>query len=132
MEFEPLGKSGDFRAWCDTLYRRVRKKALLFMISDFIGEVDLRLLAKKHDLFCIIVRDRFEEDPKSLGYIRLIDTEGRGSIEGDMNSSMMLEYKKALKANDHKLYRHFRENGIRYAKIYTDEDAFIKLSKRLR
>jgi len=132
MEFEPLGKSGDFRAWCDTLYRRVRKKALLFMISDFIGEVDLRLLAKKHDLFCIIVRDRFEEDPKSLGYIRLIDTEGRGSIEGDMNSSMMMEYKKALKANDHKLYKHFRENGIRYAKIYTDEDAFIKLSKRLR
>ena len=132
LNFEPLGRSCDYKGWCDTLYKRVKKKALLFMISDFIGDIDLRLLSKKHDLFCIIVRDRFEEDPKELGYIRLIDPEGAGSFEGDINSSVMLEYKKAIKANDKKLFKQFRENGIRYAKIYTDDEVFIKLTKRLR
>ncbi len=132
LAFEPLGKSADYRGWCDTLYKRVKKKALMFMISDFIGDIDLRLLSKKHDLFCIIVRDRFEEDPKGLGYIRLVDPEGGGSMEGDIGDSVMLEYKKALKANDKKLFKQFRENGIRYAKVYTDDDPFIKLTKRLR
>ena len=130
--FDPLGLKGDFAGWCDTIYKRVAKRSLLFLISDFIGDIDLKLLSKKHDLFCIIVRDRFEEKPENLGYLKLVDMEGEGSMEGDMGESLMKEYRKAIKANDKKLYEQFRENAIRYAKIYTDEDPFINLSKRMR
>ena len=132
LAFDPLGKEADFRGWSDTLFRRVKKKSLMFLISDFVGEVDLRLLSRKHDLFVIIVRDRFEENPSALGYLRLVDPESGESFEGDVNASTMQEYKKAMRANDHRLYRHLRKNGIRYVKLMTDEEPFAKLIKRMR
>ncbi len=131
VEFDTLGKKSDFKAWSDMLYKYVKKKSLMFLISDFVGEIDLRVLSKKHDLFVIIVRDRFEDKPEGLGYIRLIDPETGEGFEGDINSSVMADYKKALRANDHKLFRHLRQNGIRYAKLYTDEEPFAKLAKKL-
>jgi uncharacterized protein (DUF58 family) len=132
LAFDPLGKKGDFRGWTDTLFQRVDRKSLMFLVSDFVGEIDLRLLSKKHDLFVIIVRDRFEEHPKSLGHLRLVDSESGRGFEGDINAAALSKYTAALKENDHKLYRQLRKNGIRYAKLYTDEDPFVKLTKRMR
>jgi uncharacterized protein (DUF58 family) len=132
LSFDPLGKKSDFAGWTSTTFQRVRKKSLLFLISDFVGTVDLRLLAKKHDLFVIIVRDRFEENPKELGYLRLVDTEGAGSYEGEIGQSTLKHYRTALKANDHALFQQFRQNGIRYAKLYTDEDPAVELLRRMR
>lgn len=130
--FESIGKEGDFKGFVDTLFSRVKRRSLLFIISDFIGDIDLGLISKKHDVFAVIVRDRFEEDPGELGYLRLIDMESRKSFEGNVESSMLSQYKKALRANDEKLYTQFRKNGIRSAKIYTDEDPYLKLMKRMR
>jgi len=132
LDFQPLGLHSDFRGWADTTFRRFRKKSLLFLISDFVGDVDLRLLSKKHDVFAIIVRDRFEEEPQDLGYLRLVDTEGRGSYEGEIGRQTLTHYRAALKANDQALYRQFRHNGIRYAKLFTDEDPAMRLLKRMR
>jgi len=132
MAFNPLGREGDFRGWTDTIYNRVKKKSLLFLISDFVGDIDLRLLAKKHDLFVVMVRDRFEENPSELGYLRLVDTENGKSYEGDINSATIRSYQKALKENDQKLYKQFKEQGIRHVKLFTDEDPLIKIMKRMR
>jgi len=130
--FNPLGKQGNFSDWTDTIYRRIKKKSLLFLISDFVGDIDLRLLAKKHDLFVIIVRDRFEENPSELGYLRLVDTENGTSYEGDINAATIHAYQKALRENDQKLYKQFKEHGIRHVKLFTDEDPLIKIMKRMR
>jgi len=132
LAFDPLGKKSDFDGWTTTTFQRIRKKSLLFLISDFVGTVDLRLLAKKHDLFVIIVRDRFEENPEELGYLRLVDTEGGGSYEGEIGQPTLPHYRATLKANDHALFRQFRQHGIRYAKLYTDEDPAAQLLRRMR
>jgi len=132
LAFDPLGKKSDFDGWTTTTFQRIRKKSLLFLISDFVGTVDLRLLAKKHDLFVIIVRDRFEENPEELGYLRLVDTEGGGSYEGEIGQPTLKHYRATLKANDHALFRQFRQHGIRYAKLYTDEDPAAQLLRRMR
>ncbi len=132
LSFNPLGKMADYKGWVQTLYRRARKKSLLFLISDFVGDIDLSLLGKKHDLFVIIVRDRFEEDPKPLGYLRLVDPEGGGSFEGEIGNSTIKSYKEALLKNDRKLYKHFKEQGIRFVKLFTDEEPYVKLLKRMR
>ncbi len=132
MDFDSIGKEGDYKGFVDTLFRRVKKRSLLFVVSDFIGDIDLKILSRKHDLFAVIVRDRFEENPGELGYLRLIDMESRKSFEGNIDSSTLKQYKKALYENDDKLYKQFRKNGIRFAKIYTDEDPYLKLFKRMR
>jgi uncharacterized protein (DUF58 family) len=130
--FNPLGKEADFQALVETLNRRLKKKALLFIVSDFVGDIDLKLLSKKHDVFAVIVRDRFEENPSELGYLRLIDMETKQSFEGDIDSGTLKSYKEALYKNDEKLYRQFKKQGIRFTKIYTDEDAAVKLMKSMR
>jgi len=132
MDFSSIGKEGDFQGFVDALFKRVKKRSLLFIVSDFIGDIDLKLLSKKHDVFAIIVRDRFEENPDELGYLRLIDMESKKSFEGNIDGGTIKHYKQALYENDDTLYKQFRKNGIRFAKIYTDEDPYLKLFKRMR
>jgi uncharacterized protein (DUF58 family) len=132
VNFSPIGKESDFRALVETLHNRLKKKTLLFILSDFIGDIDLKLLSKKHDVFAVMVRDRFEEDPTELGYLRLIDMESKKSFEGNIDSGTLKKYKKALHDNDEKLYRQFKKHGIRFTKIYTHEEPYVKLMKSMR
>jgi len=132
MTFDPIGKEADYKALVETLVNRLKKKALLFIVSDFVGEIDLKLLSKKHDVFAVIVRDRFEENPSELGYLRLIDMESRQSFEGDVNSGTLKNYKKALHDNDEKLYKQFKKQGVRFTKVYTHEEPTLKLMKKMR
>lgn len=130
--FDPLGKEGDFNALIETLHNRLKKKSLLFIVSDFVGDIDLKVLSKKHDVFAVMVRDRFEENPSELGYLRLIDMETKQSFEGDVDSGTLKNYKKALHDNDEKLYKQFKKQGVRFTKIYTHEEPALKLMKRMR
>jgi len=130
--FDMLGKESDYQAFVDTLYKRIKRKSLLFIISDCVGSLDLALLSKKHDVLVLIVRDKFEENPAELGYIRLMDMEQSQSFEGTLGKTQVKNYIQALKENDEKLYAHFKKNAVRYAKFYTDEEPYLKLSKLLR
>jgi len=130
--FDPLGKEGDFNALIETLHNRLKKKSLLFIVSDFVGDIDLKVLSKKHDVFAVMVRDRFEENPSELGYLRLIDMETKQSFEGDVDSGTLKNYKKALHDNDEKLYKQFKKQGVRFTKIYTHEEPALKLMKKMR
>jgi len=132
VNFEPLGKEGNFKALVETLNNRLKKRALLFIVSDFVGDIDLKLLSKKHDVFAVIVRDRFEENPSELGYLQLIDMESKKSFEGSIDSATLKSYKRALHDNDEKLYKQFKKQGIRFTKVYTHEEPALKLMKRMR
>ncbi|CAA6825288.1 MAG: Unknown protein [uncultured Sulfurovum sp.] len=131
QNFDMLEKNSDYKAFTDTLYKRIKRKSLLFIISDFVGDVDLALLAKKHDVVALIVRDRFEENPQALGHMRLMDMEKKSSFEGMVGSTELKGYEKALRENDEKLYAHFKKSAVRYTKIYTDEEPYLKLAKLL-
>ncbi len=130
--FEPLGKEANYAKLIETLHHRLTKKSLLFILSDFIGEIDLRLLSVKHDIFAVIVRDRFEENPTALGHIKLVDMQSSMSIEADINTNTLQAYKKAIHDNDEKLYIGFKKQGIRFIKVYTHEDSTLKLMKAMR
>jgi uncharacterized protein (DUF58 family) len=127
--FEVLNRKSNYQEFADTLFKRIKRKSLLFVISDFVGDINFGLLSKKHDVVALIVRDRFEENPQELGYLRVLDMENKSSFEGNIGKKELNGYKKALEENDKKLYEHFKKNGIRYTKIYTDEEPFVKLAR---
>ena len=129
--FKMLGKESNYQALTDTLYKRLKRKSLLFIIADFVGDINLSLLAKKHDVVAIIVRDKFEEKPQELGFMRLMDMESGASFEGVVGESELKDYEKALLQNDANLFKHFKKNGVRYVKVYTDEEPYLKLAKLL-
>ncbi|CAA6817042.1 MAG: Unknown protein [uncultured Sulfurovum sp.] len=131
QNFDMLEKSSNYKEFTDTLYKRIKRKSLLFIISDFVGDIDLALLSKKHDVVALIVRDKFEENPQALGHMRLMDMEKKSSFEGMVGSSELKGYEKALRLNDEKLYAHFKKSAVRYTKVYTDEEPYLKLAKLL-
>jgi ATP-dependent helicase YprA (DUF1998 family) len=45
---------------------------------------------------------------------------------------VLQNYKKALHDNDEKLYKQFKKQGIRFAKIYTHQEPALKLMKKMR
>jgi uncharacterized protein (DUF58 family) len=124
-----LGKSIKYRELSKTLYRQVKQKSLIFLIGDFLSTdgVELSLLGKKHELICIVVRDRFEEKPVALGKINIIDpqTQKKSFVSLDKNTSLLIE--KKVKKHDEKLFGEFRKAGIKFIKIYTDEEALTKI-----
>ena len=129
LEFDPLGKRVDFKAVADELYKRVRRKSLIIVIGDFFEVPDFKVLARKHEVIAVIVRDRLEEEPPAFGFASLVDPETNEVLEGDFNSHTIKEYKKRVIANDRKLYETFKKHQIRFTKIYTDMNESVMLRR---
>ncbi len=129
LEFDPLGKGVDFQKIAHELYKKVRKKSLIIVIGDFFAIPDFKVLAKKHEVVALIVRDRLEEEPPPMGFASLVDPETAEVLEGDFNSHTVEVYKKKIIAHDRKLYETLKKDQIRFSKIYTDMNPSVMLRR---
>jgi len=129
VEFEPLNHKADYKAMADTLFKRLRRKSLIIIVGDFFEVPDLKLLAKKHEVIAIIVRDRLEEHPPEMGFRSLVDPESGSVLEGDFNAQTVKDYAKKVLLHDRELYATLRKHQIRFGKIYTDENVSVGLRR---
>ena len=127
FETSLLGESLDYQASIQNLFKRVQKPSLIFVIGDFLEEVDLSLLAQKHEVIAIIIRDTEEESPKKLGEVTLSSPKNGGTIETYFGKRSIEKYISKLKENDEKHIAHFSRYDIRSVKIFTDEEVVSKL-----
>lgn len=109
------------------LASKIKARSLVILVGDFLGVIDLSVLSRRHEIFVIIVRDRFEESPYELGDVSISDPESRESVELYFGKHAKEGYHKRYQENDAKLFAHLKSLGIRYVKICTDEDAWMKL-----
>jgi uncharacterized protein (DUF58 family) len=129
---DPLGKQVDYAALVAYINSRIRRRSLIFLIGDFYGDgIDLSLLAR-HEVYAIIVRDRFEEDPALSGEITLLDAQTMGSSALELSPALAARYRAALEARDKALVEHLASHRITAAKLYTDEEPYVKLSALFR
>jgi len=117
----------DIRTSISDLFRRIHKPSLVFVIGDFLEEVDLSLLAQKHEVIAIIIRDREEESPRTLGEVTLSNPKDNSKMETYFGKRSLEKYLARLKEHDEKLIEHFSQNDIRYVKIFTDDEIVGKL-----
>jgi len=129
LKFDPLGKDSNFKELTSTVMKHVKRKSLLVIVGDFFEIPELKILAKKHELLCIIVRDKMEENPPSFGFASLMDVQTNSTLEGDFNAQTVKAYAKKVHDHDHELYSYLRKEQIRFIKTYTDEDPYIKLRR---
>ena len=132
--YDVIGKNIDYEKVLKELFKTIHHKSLIFLIGDFfdIKKLDLKLLAKKHEIIAFIIRDKFEEKPVELGNVSFIDPSNNNYFESVLNKSSISEYEKKVKENDHKLYKHFQDCGIKFTKIYTNEEPIKKVIEVLR
>ena len=78
LEFEPQSKATDIGNAFAFLSGVLKKKAIVFVLSDFMDdgyEKTLRIAAKKHYLTGIRVYDKLEEELPNLGIVPMVDSE---------------------------------------------------------
>ncbi|MEA1918749.1 MAG: DUF58 domain-containing protein [Campylobacterota bacterium] len=129
LEFDAINKKAEYTMMADTLYKRLKRKSLLIIIGDFFEIPDFSLLAKKHEVIAIIVRDKLEEHPPVMGFSSLSDPESGQMLEGDFNRSSVNAYATKVAEHDHKLFERFRKDQVRFTKIYTEDVASVKLRR---
>jgi uncharacterized protein (DUF58 family) len=129
LEFDAIGSKVDFKFITDTLYKRLKRKSLILVVGDFFEIPDFKLLAKKHEVIAVIVRDLLEEKPPKMGFASLVDPESGAVLEGDFNSSSVQSYTEKVVLHDRKLYETFRKHHIRFTKVYTTSTAAVELRR---
>ena len=129
LNAELLHRRADYQAMASILYKRLKRRSLIVVVGDFFEIPEMRLLAKKHEVVAIVVRDRFEESPTPMGFTALIDPESGAVLEGDFNSRSVKRYHERVREHDAVLFERFRKDGIRATKLYTDASASVTLRR---
>jgi hypothetical protein len=129
LKFDALGQKCDFKVLSDSLYTRLKRKSLIIIVGDFFEIPDFKLLAKKHEVVCVVVRDHLEEKPPKMGFASLVDPESGNTLEGDFNTYSVDSYAKKVQVHDRILYETFRKHQIRFSKVYTDTSASVALRR---
>lgn len=129
LDFNALHQKVDFKFIADALFARLKRKSLLLIVGDYFEIPDFRLLAKKHEVVSIIVRDRFEENPPQMGFASLVDPQSGAALEGDFNEASIKAYAKKVLLHDRSLFEKLKKDGVRFAKIYTDDILSVALRR---
>jgi len=89
LRFDPVGAGTNLGEALQFVGRVQRRKAVVFLISDFLDsgyERPLHVAARRHDLIPLTVVDPAEEHLPDLGLLFLEDAEGRGVMAVDSGS----------------------------------------------
>jgi uncharacterized protein (DUF58 family) len=111
----------------------VKRRSLIFLISDFVDEGyehHLKALARKHDLIVIHLKDKLETDLPKLGIVPIKDKE-TGKTQWVNTSSAAFKKNFQEKNQDHssELRDICNRNQADYLLIDTQEDFLPKLIK---
>ncbi len=83
LEFSPKSKQTDIAAAFKFLSNVMKKKAIVFMLSDFMDddyEKTLKIVGGKHDITGIRIYDKHDEEIPNLGMVPMLDAE-TGNIQ---------------------------------------------------
>lgn len=78
LSFTPEGKNTNIKAALEYMNHAVKKKSIVFLISDFMDEgyeKILRVVGKKHDLIGIVINDQREKSIPKMGLVKFTDAE---------------------------------------------------------
>lgn len=116
LSFEPQGKRTDISKALDFLNKIAKRRAIVFLISDFIDkgyEKSMAITAQKHDLIPIRIADRKYETLPKGAIFNMIDSETGEEI-------VIENFDKDIALNE--------DIPKNILNIYTDEDYIVTLS----
>jgi len=126
-KLDPIGKNINFKNLSDYILANIKQKSIIFLIGDFLELPDLKLLNAKHEIYTIILRDRFEEDLHLFGEFNLINTNTLEDAQILLDKNACDKYNALLKEHDIKFISHLKKLKIKHTKIYTDDKVLAKL-----
>lgn len=111
----------------------IHKKSVIILISDFIDEgyeQSLRLLANRHDLVVLHLKDDRETELPNLGIVPVYDKESQKTVWVNTSSrDFRKKLEKTYSVNKGELKQFCRKNQINYLEINTKDNYVPQLIK---
>jgi uncharacterized protein (DUF58 family) len=121
---------------CDFLVRSLRRKSLVFLVSDFFSDPldkPLGKLARKHETVALRVTDPLEVKLPKGGKVVMIDSEtGIETNVNTNNENLRMAYQKLMSRQHEGVASIFHKHGIDSAELATHGDTLAELHKLLK
>ena len=123
---EPEGRGTDIVGALHSLNRLQKRKAVVFLLSDFLQDGLRRALSvtnQRHDLIAVTITDPREIELPPVGLLEVQDAEtGERVIVDTSNSGVRRRYEAIMKGRRQELTRLFRQLQIDHIPLRTDRD----------
>ena len=131
IEFESKSKKTDLSQALKYLSSVLKKKAIVFLISDFMVkdyEHTLKIASKRHDVTGIRVFDQREESIPNIGIVNMLDAETGETLLVDTTSNKVrMDYEKYYRENVNYFKDIFSKCGAGTISSRVDESYVTKL-----
>ena len=126
LNFKPRRTRTDIAQALDYLGRITHRKAVAFLVSDFLAEGyerPLGIVARRHDLIAISITDPRERELPQVGLIELEDAETGETVVVDSGSSLVRrQYEAIARERAERLGESFRSSGVDHIPVLTGRD----------
>ncbi|MFI6481006.1 DUF58 domain-containing protein [Nonomuraea sp. NPDC050663] len=134
------GPTTDLAAMLDAAGRLARRRSLVLVLSDFIGEGEweraLLRLSRRHEVVALRIADSADDALPAAGLIVVEDTETGEQLVVDSGDELFrVRFREAVDARDHRLEYGMRQAGVPLHRIDTGRDlaeALVELVTRTR
>jgi len=124
----------------ENAHRRIRRRSLVVLVSDFIGvpgwERSLELLNRRHELLAVRVVDPREIELPDVGPVLMDDAETGEQLYVDTaDAGFRKRFKAAAEAREAEIAASFRRAGVDAATLSTDDDlvrAIVRMAMERR
>ncbi len=131
--FEPSSRKTDIGKSLTELGKILKRRSILFIISDFISEgfeKPLKYLRKRHDVVLINLSDVREEEIPNIGYVLLEDEEtGEQILVNTSDESFRNFYEKSVRRRREELGKKMKKLKIDMIHVRTDEPFYMPLMR---
>lgn len=136
LTYEGRGSKTDIGGALQYLTKVLKRKAMVFVVSDFYDSsylVPLRVAAAKHDLTLVRVKDQHETDFKTLGLVEFEDAETGESVLVDTSHPSFQElYGRAVNDDERRWDQDLRKLKVSTFDVNTRETVVLALTRYLK
>jgi uncharacterized protein (DUF58 family) len=131
------GRTTNLAAMLHLAATTARRRSLVFVISDFIGDLDwepaLTRLGQRHEVIAIRVVDPLELDLPDLGLVLVEDAETGEQLLADTGDPLFQQrFRAEVAAREYALSSTMKRTGVMSHRIGTDEDLAESLVEMVR
>jgi uncharacterized protein (DUF58 family) len=131
--YRPQGRRTDIAQAISFLLRVMKRRAIVFVLSDFIAPDFSRQMAmasRKFDVVALRIGDRRERELSGKGLLRVWDQENEVERVIDLGARGARErFRAYAERREEELTRLFRRNGVDVIDVDTDTDYILPLTR---
>ena len=136
IEYKPKSKETDILKSLSTLKKKLKRKSIIYIISDFLSddyEKPLKFLKLHHEVILINISDIKEKEIPEIGYAYIEDAEtGEQILVNTSSKSFQNQYREIMEQNIIENQNNMKKIGIDMINLTNQESFDITINKYFR